>query len=229
MAAVTGLAIMVKTPGRSPVKTRLAASGLGVEAATRFHLLAAEAVAASARACAPAISPHWAVAEPDALGDPLWRGLPRLAQGPGEGPGGLGARMGRVYHALLERHGRALLVGADSPLLTPALLLSAHDRLVSGKRPFVLDPSTDGGFWLFGGTRPLPPAMWEGVAYSTADTGRDFLAALAPHGDCALLPTLADVDTVDDLAALRHGLAALDAPSPAHRALAAFLAQAWIR
>ena len=41
-----GAAIWVKTPGLSPVKTRLAAS-IGVEAAERFHLLSALAVAAS--------------------------------------------------------------------------------------------------------------------------------------------------------------------------------------
>jgi hypothetical protein len=43
-----GIAIFVKTPGHSPLKTRLAA-GIGIDAAREFHMLAAQAVAAVAR------------------------------------------------------------------------------------------------------------------------------------------------------------------------------------
>ncbi len=67
------LAIFVKTPGYSPVKTRLAAS-IGQRRAEQFHRLAAAAVAAVAKAAMPAVTPYWAIAERDALHDPLWRG-----------------------------------------------------------------------------------------------------------------------------------------------------------
>jgi glycosyltransferase A (GT-A) superfamily protein (DUF2064 family) len=43
-----GIAILVKTPGHSPLKTRLAAD-IGPDAAQQFHMLAAHAVAAVAR------------------------------------------------------------------------------------------------------------------------------------------------------------------------------------
>ncbi|MDQ3495902.1 MAG: hypothetical protein M3485_10390, partial [Pseudomonadota bacterium] len=71
-----GLAIFVKTPGHSPLKTRLAA-GIGRESAERFHRLAAEAVAAVARAAQatpPGLATAWAVAEDSALDDALWSG-----------------------------------------------------------------------------------------------------------------------------------------------------------
>jgi len=103
------VAIFVKTPGLSPVKTRLAA-GVGVEAATEFHRLAAASVAGVARACGEEIVPYWAVAEQEALDAPAWRGFPTIWQG----EGGLGARLDRIYATLLLRHGRVLLIGADA-------------------------------------------------------------------------------------------------------------------
>jgi glycosyltransferase A (GT-A) superfamily protein (DUF2064 family) len=108
------VAIFVKTPGLSPVKTRLAAGGMGAEAATEFHRLS---VAGVARACGDDVAPYWAVAEREALAPPAWRGFPAIWQG----EGGLGARLDRIYATLLQRHGRVLLIGADAPQITPDL------------------------------------------------------------------------------------------------------------
>jgi rSAM/selenodomain-associated transferase 1 len=213
-----GLAIMVKTPGHSPVKTRLAAD-IGSEAAETFHRLAAAAVAeVVADACtrAPALQAHWAVAEADAIDAALWRRFPRIAQGEGD----LGARMRHVHETLRTRHGAALLIGADAPqlcsddLLAAVAALHAHDR--------VIGPSVDGGFWLFGGRTAVADAAWETTPWSQSQTRARFLAALgatAPHA----LRSLQDVDTATDLAPLRAALDALPAPTPAQRALAAWL------
>ena len=212
---MTAIAVFVKTPGLSPVKTRLA-RGVGEAAATMFHILAADCAGAAAAACGPAVASVWAVAEPDGLA--TWRDRPAVWQG----AGGLGARMSRVYLALLERHGRVLLIGADSPQVTPALLQRAL-RMLDEAASFVLGPARDGGFWLFGGRMPLPPSLWDGVTYSTQQTGRDFLAALGPHGRCAVVDELLDVDSASDLPDLTAALHALPAPSLPQQRLTAWL------
>jgi rSAM/selenodomain-associated transferase 1 len=215
----TALAIFVKTPGLSPIKTRLAA-GIGAEHAERFHALAANAVAAVARAAMPLIEPYWAVAEPEALRHPRWDRLPVLCQG----AGGLGQRLDTVCSALQARHGRVLLVGADSPQLTVDLLHRAVRVLDAAPTPVVIGRASDGGFWLFGTRVPVPASVWHKPSYSSAHTADQLLAALRPLGAPASLPTLTDVDRAEDLTALAEALQALPAPLPEQQAL-----QTWLR
>jgi rSAM/selenodomain-associated transferase 1 len=215
----TALAIFVKTPEYSPIKTRLAA-GIGAEQAVRFHALAAAAVAAVAKAATPDITPYWAVAEPEALEHPLWADLPTVWQG----RGGLGARLDSICAQLQERHGRVLLIGADAPQLTVELLRSALSALDDPHTPLVLGPAGDGGFWLFGTRVAIPARAWRAPRYSSADTIADLRQALAPLGNIAVLPMLNDVDTPDDLLQLAQALDALPALLPAQQALRDWLA-----
>lgn len=210
----TALAIFVKTPGLSPIKTRLAA-GIGAEQAEQFYALAASAVAAVARAAMPLIEPYWAVAESEAESHPCWKDLPTLSQG----DGGLGTRLHRVCSTLQKRHGRVLLVGADCPQLCVDLLHDAVRALDAPLNPFALGRASDGGFWLFGTRVPVSLSVWQQPAYSTADTADQLIAALRPCGKPAFLPTLSDVDRVDDLGSLDRALHALHAPLPEQQAL----------
>lgn len=204
------LAIFVKTPGLSPLKTRLAA-GIGASAAEQFHRLAAAAVADVARAVGGGLTPYWAVAERDALTSAHWPGFPRLWQGEGT----LGDRLHTVYAALQARHNGVLLTGADVPQMTVDLLRQALDALQSAAAPFVIGGAQDGGFWLFGGRHPLPAEAWTGVRYSRADTAAGLRRALSTHGTVTEVATLTDVDHAADLPALHAALAALGSPQPA--------------
>lgn len=213
-----GLAILVKTPGHSALKTRLAA-GLGREAAESFHRQAAAAVAAVARAARqrlPGLTPVWAVAEDAALDDPAWVALPRLAQGGGD----LGARMRRVAGVLRDAHGAALLLGADAPQLRVDDLVAAVRAL--DRHAHVIGPSSDGGFWLFGTRATVPAAAWAATPWSQADTAARFAAALGAV-PVARLRTLRDADAVHDLAPLLAALDALPGPLPEQARLAAWL------
>jgi glycosyltransferase A (GT-A) superfamily protein (DUF2064 family) len=219
-APVSGaVAIWVKTPGLSPVKTRLAA-GIGRPAAEHFHLLAATAVAAVVQRVAAdlpgTLIPCWAVAE---RGATFWSGLEVVEQG----EGGLGERLARVYDNLLARHSFVLFLGADSPQLSPALLSDAVARTRGGE--FVLGPAEDGGFYLFGGSRPLPRECWTGVPYSNPETLTALESALHPHGTVTRLATLGDVDTAADLAPLREALARAENLLPEQTALVSWLRQ----
>lgn len=215
-----GIAIFVKTPGHSPVKTRLAA-GLGQAFAEAWHAHAAGAVAAVAREAArgSGATPYWAVAERDAFTDPRWSGLPIL----GQGEGGLGARMHHVHVALVERHRGGILLGADTPQMDPKPLREAVDWLRAPGARMVLGRAADGGFWLFGANRTLPRALWNDVPYSAPDTAQRFRATFDGWGQWLDLPALDDVDTAADLVACHAALGALPAPLPAQSALKAWL------
>jgi uncharacterized protein len=218
MSGTVALAIWVKTPGRTPAKTRLAAA-TGAATAEAFYRRAVAAVHEVAeRAAADSgglLAPVWAVAEDE--GDALawWRGFPVIAQG----GGGLGERLAHVYDALRERHAAVLFIGADAPQLAPSLLASSARALARGADDFVLGPADDGGFYLFGGRRPLPAATWTGVTYSAATTRAELAARLARHGTVRELAPAFDVDTIDDLRRLRTMLAERDDLGPAGDAL----------
>lgn len=90
----------------------------------------------------------------------------------------------------------ALLVGMDTPQLTPALLQRAVDALST--HAAVLGLALDGGWWALGLQQP-DGRLLAGVPTSQDDTGNRQLrrlreAGLEPH----LLPELRDVDTVAD-------------------------------
>jgi len=215
---VTAVAIFVKTPGLSPVKTRLA-KGIGGALATEFHRRAASAVGAVAHAAGSDLRPHWAVAEREALAHTAWRAFPRLWQGDGD----LGMRLDRVYSELLERHGSVLLIGADAPQVTPALLRDTARIVRDGVPAYAMGPAADGGFWLFGGRAPVPPEVWRSVAYSRADTGERLAEALRPFGAISWVPALADTDEVSDLPGLASAFQALRNPLPEQASLGRWL------
>ncbi len=209
-----GVGIFVKTPGLSPVKTRLAA-GIGIARAEQWFMHAARATAAAV-ARVPGLALYWAVAEPATLAADTWRGWPLLEQGDGE----LGERMGRVHHALLARHDFALLLGADAPQLDPRQLARAADWLAADEARLVMGPARDGGFWLLGANSALEPGDWTRMPCGHADTARGFRDAMSRHGRWKLLSELTDVDAVGDLDAMLAELAELREASPEQQALA---------
>lgn len=211
------LAIFVKTPPFSPVKTRLAAT-LGAADALKFYTLACAATAAVVADC-PSLTPYWAVAEAHPEAHAAWPDFAQIWQGGGD----LGARLAHVYTELQARHGQALLIGADAPQLTATLLECAIATLNDATHPIALGPATDGGFWLFGGSQPIPQSVWTDVRYSQRDTSAQLCTALATSAPLTILPELADVDVEADLPALVESLDALSNAVSTQRELAAWL------
>jgi uncharacterized protein len=92
----------------------------------------------------------------------------------------------------------AVLIGMDTPQVTPALLAAAAEPLVSGTADATLGLASDGGFWLLG-LREIDPALVLGVPMSRSDTGALQLARLELSGlRIRMLPELTDVDTAED-------------------------------
>ncbi|MCH9697408.1 MAG: DUF2064 domain-containing protein [Gammaproteobacteria bacterium] len=217
------LAIFVKTPGFSPVKTRLA-NDLGQSSAETFHIKASRAVAAIARGAGKTrqLQCYFAVAEQAALDHPCWREFPKLWQG----SGGLGERMEHIYRNLLKEHAYVLLIGADSPQLTVNHLTAACKTMnLANSNHMVFGPSIDGGFWLFGGNCAIPLQHWTSVEYSQPDTGTSFYQTMSTIGPVKTLQTIQDTDTIEDLPGILQVLQSLDEPLPEQQQLIQFLEQ----
>lgn len=214
---MSAIAIFVKTPGISPVKSRLAAS-IGAARAVQCHLRCAEAIAAIATAAA--VGPvYWAVAEREGLDDPNWSQLPRLLQA-GEG---LGSRMRSVHDELCRRHGAAILIGADLPQLEARWLRAADRHLQAGPAHGVIGPARDGGFWLLGANAGLPPQVWDAPNYGGPEVTSDFLQAAGDRLDWIRLGLRSDLDHHGDLAAVIDELRNLTEPHPLQAGLLQWL------
>ncbi|MER7931621.1 MULTISPECIES: TIGR04282 family arsenosugar biosynthesis glycosyltransferase [unclassified Streptomyces] len=128
--------------------------------------------------------------------------------------GGLDARLADAFG---HCRGPALLIGMDTPQVTPDLLTVDFADCDA-----YFGPAEDGGFWALGLADP-DPALLRGVPMSTAQTGAVQRRRLVAAGlRVADLPLLRDVDTAADASAVAalapHGrFAARLAESPARR------------
>lgn len=118
-----------------------------------------------------------------------------------QGPGDLGDRMRRaLFAALADGARRAVLVGTDVPGMTAAHLGGAIDALAGND--VVLGPSSDGGYWLVG-------LRHRADLFTNTDWGtprvleQTLRAARAEEASVRRIDTLTDLDTPDDLAAIR--------------------------
>ncbi|WP_238016811.1 DUF2064 domain-containing protein [Dactylosporangium sp. AC04546] len=119
----------------------------------------------------------------------------------GQRGGPLDERIAAAYRDTALPGVASLLVGMDTPQLTPAHLGHAAERL--GGADAVLGPAADGGWWLLGLRDPCAGTAVAGVPMSTARTAADTVAALRGHGlSVAMTATLRDVDTVADAVAV---------------------------
>ncbi|MGW0825088.1 TIGR04282 family arsenosugar biosynthesis glycosyltransferase [Streptomyces sp. NPDC002845] len=116
--------------------------------------------------------------------------------------GGLDERLAAAFAGC--DGGPALLVGMDTPQITPGLLAPALDFTDCDA---YFGPAEDGGFWALGLAAP-DPGLLRGVPMSTPTTGAAQRARLMEAGlRVRDLPRLRDVDTAYDA-----DLVAADAP-----------------
>jgi rSAM/selenodomain-associated transferase 1 len=180
---VTTMLVIAKEPVPGRVKTRLTPPYTPAEAAA----LAEAALSDTLAAVAATPAAHRVLVLAGRPGPWLPEGfevIPQRGDGLDE----------RLANAFADVGGPAVLVGMDTPQVTPAALARAVRALEDGDAVF--GPATDGGFWLLGLRRP-DPRLLLGVPMSRADTGAHQRARL-----CGLrvttLRTLTDVDTAAD-------------------------------
>ena len=108
----------------------------------------------------------------------------------------------RLARAFEDAGAPALLIGMDSPQVTPAMLDRAMELLMQPGTGAVLGPAEDGGWWAIG-LRRADERVFRSVPMSRPDTGERQLERLRRLGlHTRLLPPLRDVDTFADAVAV---------------------------
>jgi rSAM/selenodomain-associated transferase 1 len=187
---VTGaLAVIAKAPVPGRVKTRLCPPCTPERAAALAEAALRDTLAAMA---ATPAARHVVVLD----GDPgAWLpcGFDVLAQR------GRGLDE-RLACAFADLGGPAVIVGMDTPQVTPGLLACALAALEEADA--ALGPALDGGYWAIGLRRPDRRALL-GVPMSMPSTGDRQRARLRELGlTVAELPPLRDVDAIEDARAV---------------------------
>jgi glycosyltransferase A (GT-A) superfamily protein (DUF2064 family) len=191
-ADATTLLVIAKEPRPGRVKTRLTPPFTPEEAAA----LAEAALADTLRAVLATPARRRVLVldgKPGRWLPPGFDVVPQCA-------GGLDERLAAAFGGCT---GPALLIGMDTPQVTPALLtVDWRDHEAC------LGPAADGGFWALGLAEP-DPGLIRGVPMSTAATGAVQRERLVAAGlRVRDLPRLRDVDTAYD--AVRVAAAAPD-------------------
>lgn len=106
-------------------------------------------------------------------------------------------------HADAAAAGRPVLqIGMDTPQVTATLLTDCARTLLTA--PALLGMARDGGWWVLGVAAAATAECLLGVPMSRSDTGAVTLRALRNTGvQVTLVKELHDVDTVDDIEAVR--------------------------
>jgi rSAM/selenodomain-associated transferase 1 len=182
------LAVFLKAPRMGTVKTRLA-SEIGARQALRlYRVMVARTLASVGDANLEVtvwFTPPEAAAEVRFWLGARWDLRPQAS-------GDLGARLSAAEHAV-PRGRPWIAIGVDCPRLTSELLQQAVDVIEGGS--VVLGPATDGGYYLIGGTTPLP-GLFTDVPWGTDRVLSETRARLQRAGArWHELPELRDVDT----------------------------------
>jgi glycosyltransferase A (GT-A) superfamily protein (DUF2064 family) len=179
---VTTLLVIAKEPRPGRVKTRLTPPFAPGEAAA----LAAACLVDTLRAVAVTPARRRVLV----LDGEPGRWLPPGFEVVRQCAGGLDERLAAAF---ADCTGPALLIGMDTPQVTPALLTVDFADCDA-----YFGPAEDGGFWALGLAEP-DPGLLRGVPMSTPTTGAVQRARLVAAGlRVRDLPRLRDVDTAHD-------------------------------
>jgi uncharacterized protein len=195
------LAMMVKTVGLSPVKTRLAAK-IGTNSAVQFYQRSVQVLSNTLKDLSTEfdVQPYYAFAE--LSGAEHWNLFPNCYQG----EGGLGQRLNSVYSSLLNKHKAVVIIGSDLPQLSKKILTECFESLLQNPEGFCVGPTEDGGFYLMGGSTPIPERVWLETPYSVPQTKDHLCSLLSKQGRIIHLTNQFDIDEEDDLIKFRENL-----------------------
>ena len=213
----TQLIVLAKAPVPGRVKTRLTPPFTPHEAAALAESALADTLEAGASA---SFARHvLALADQRAVPGTLRAELPARFEVTPQRGDGLDERIAAAFDdAYAVAPLPVVLIGMDTPQVTPGLLETVARPLATGEADAVFGPAADGGFWLLGLRRPDPQLIL-GVPMSADHTGRAQLDRLrAARLRVRQVPELTDVDTAQDA-----GRVAREAPGSRFAATLAML------
>lgn len=203
------LLLFVRNPVPGKVKTRLAAS-IGTEKALEVY----RALLTHTRDITRPLQQDKVVYFSEAPSEPCFWQTGQYGQQIQQ-PGDLGEKMAGAFRFGFEQgYGRVGIIGSDCYELTTGILQQGFALLQN--HDLVAGPAADGGYY-FLGLKRMVPELFAGKAWSSSSVLQDTLADASRLGlSCTLLPTLTDVDEVQDLATMPEfaGLAAPRPPEP---------------
>ena len=186
------LLIFIKNPQLGKVKTRLAAS-IGDQKALEVYrkLLSKTHQATSSLSCARQVWYSNFIEEDDCWAPGDYQKC--LQQG-----SDLGDRMKNAFRQAFEDgYQGVVIIGSDCPDIKPEILKQAFTQL--SQRDVVIGPSRDGGYYLLG-MSSFYGRLFDGIEWSTPFVFEQTKARIKQLGlSCDTLPTLNDIDTVEDL------------------------------
>lgn len=201
MTSSTTVLVFAKAPIPGQAKTRLIPA-LGPEGAARFQ--AALTRRTLTTACTAFPGKVILCCTPDAS-DPWYRSLAEAFSVELRNQHGqdLGGRMDHALTRALADHERAILIGTDCPVLTPAELRSVDKALADGAETVIV-PAEDGGYVLVALSRPFPE-LFSGIEWGTNRVLVETLRKLETDGRPArVMEPLWDIDEPEDLDRLRR-------------------------
>ena len=205
------LGIFARQPVPGQVKTRLAARLGAYNAARAYEAMLLDTLEAwgSDRWLAPG-GRRVVVFDPPEAGPWFDERVPNSLALQPQADGDLGQRMSAFFAGEFEDGAdTVVLIGSDSPTLDPTLVVSAF--LCLEGRDVVLGPSTDGGYYLVGARRNVPP-IFEEVEWSGPSVLGQTVERLSEAGlSLSVLPPWYDVDEPDDWKLLQGHLKAIRA------------------
>jgi rSAM/selenodomain-associated transferase 2/rSAM/selenodomain-associated transferase 1 len=192
------LILFTRYPEPGKAKTRLIPA-LGATGAAELHRQMAEHTVSQARSLRSqhpvSVEVQFASGTVERMQTWLGEDLAYQLQAPGD----LGDRLAHAFQsAFAVGMESVIVIGTDCPELDAAILAQAFAALQS--HDLVLGGAIDGGYYLIG-LRRLVPALFQGIAWSTAAVFQQTMTIAAQAGlTIATLPVLADVDYPEDLA-----------------------------
>jgi uncharacterized protein len=191
------LIVLAKAPVPGRVKTRLTPPFTPQEAATLAEAALVDTLEAGASA---SFARHLLSLDDERAAPGTLRAeLPaRFEVSPQRGRG-LDERIAAAFDdAYAQLAVPVVLIGMDTPQVTPGLLETVAQPLAAGDADAVFGPAEDGGFWLLGLRKPDAQLIL-GVPMSADHTGRVQLDRLRDAGlRVRQVPELLDVDTAED-------------------------------
>ena len=105
--------------------------------------------------------------------------------------------MKKAFEMVLEKHSKVVIIGSDCPELTATIIEDAFHAL--NTHDVVVGPSHDGGYYLLGLTE-FYSHLFDNINWSTSSVFHQTIEKMKTNEiSFDLLPTLYDLDTIDDL------------------------------
>jgi|GEM_PF-5042412 len=180
-----GIIIFTKTPGISPVMTRL---GISQEKANATQTLLIKLI--KENLSSQQVS--WAIAEQRANAHPLWKGESLILQ---EGET-FGERLVSIIEKAQSKFKSFIISSSDYPLLNCNVI--QESRTLLSKNDYVFTPAQDGGFTTLAMNKSSSLEPFRNVIYSQESTLSQILKAIEKPA-YSLLTTSYDIDTMREL------------------------------